>query len=217
MTETNERAVHALADLKDWNGLLYFCTKIQEYMLGSILNRKYSIEDGHSHTLIRSMSSRLKSAESIQSKLEGMGLDPTPSKALECLHDLIGFRLICSYMDDIPEIIEELRTIPHFEILEIKDYIRHPKPSGYRSLHLIGRCTAFDPPVLCEIQLRTTAMDSWAALEHQMRYKKDLPESDYVNQELLACASLLYESDVKMQNVHRFLKQQGLTVDEESF
>lgn len=216
MTESSSRSIEPWI-FDDWNELLYYCAKTQEYLLGAVLNLKYAIETDRHHTLIRSMSTRLKSLDSVKAKLGRLHLEVTPQSASASLHDIIGIRIICSYLDDIPEVVDELRTIDQFEILEIKDYIHHPKPSGYRSLHLIGICTGSGRPVLCEMQLRTTAMDSWAALEHQMRYKKGLPQSDYVNEELLACADLLYASDVKMQNVHVYLKKQGLQVENSDF
>lgn len=188
-----------------WNELMQACSRTQEYLLNSILNLKYSMERGRHHSLIRSLSARLKTMDSIQSKLVRLNLGVSAQNAATILHDIAGIRIICSYLDDIASVIESLRQIEHYRILEIKDYIKSPKASGYRSLHVIGECDISGKPVLCEIQMRTTAMDSWAALEHQMRYKKDLPDSDYVNRELLECSALLYESDCRMQQIHSYL------------
>lgn len=188
-----------------WGDLLSACSQTQEYLLNSILNLKYSVERKRNHSLIRSLSARLKTVNSLQAKLRRLNLDVSVLNAATVLHDIAGIRIICSYLDDTASVIEELKTIDQYRILEIKDYITTPKPSGYRSLHVIGECTISGKPVLCEIQLRTTAMDSWAALEHQMRYKKGLPDSEYVNKELLECSALLYESDCRMQQIHSYI------------
>ncbi|MEY8310253.1 GTP pyrophosphokinase family protein [Erysipelotrichaceae bacterium 51-3] len=194
----------------DWDEMLYTCSRTQEYMLTSLLNLKYSVERDHHHTMLRSISGRLKTRESIEKKLVRYRFEVSPASACQNLHDIIGLRIICSYIDDIYSVVEVLNSIDHYRILEVKDYIKHPKKSGYRSLHVIGLCTAVqNRPVLCEIQLRTTAMDSWAALEHQLRYKKNLPDSEYVNRELLECATMLNQTDVKMQRIHRFLDIQN--------
>lgn len=201
MPETIPRA------FEDWNQLLYACSKTQEYLLNSVLDLKYSLEREHHHTMIRSMSGRLKTLESIRSKLARFDLADTPQNASENLHDIAGIRIICSYLNDIEPVMEALKALEKLEILQVKDYISHPKPSGYRSMHLVGICSASGFPVLCEIQLRTAAMDSWASLEHQMRYKKGLPDYEFVNRELLTCASLLHESDLKMQNIFEYLQK----------
>lgn len=190
----------------DWMELMKACSKTQEYLITSVLNLKYSIERNRRHTLLRSISGRLKTLESVQHKLARLNLEVTPASACVNLHDIVGIRIICSYINDIFQVIEELEQIAYFRITEIKDYISNPKPSGYRSLHVIGICTASGYPVQCEIQLRTTAMDSWASLEHQLRYKKNLPKSQYVNEQLLRCSSILYESDEIMQKIHDYLE-----------
>lgn len=196
---------------QDWRELLYACSKTQNYLLNSVFSLKHSIETGRRHTLIRSLSSRLKTLESIRSKLIRYGFEDSPTSAAQNLHDIVGVRIICSYLKDIYTVVDELATLEGFRLLQIKDYIKNPKPSGYRSFHVIGECDVSGHPIQCEIQIRTAGMDSWAAIEHQMRYKKDLPDSQYVNQELLECATLLYECDVKMQTLHQYIDHQNLT------
>lgn len=193
---------------QDWKELLYACSKTQKYLIDSVFSIKRTIERNRHHTLIRSLSSRLKTLESIRSKLIRYNWEDSPASAAQNLHDIVGVRLICSYLNDIYTVVDHLATLEGFTIIQIKDYIKNPKPSGYRSLHVIGQCAFSGHPIQCEIQIRTAAMDSWAAMEHQMRYKKDLPDSQYVNQELLECARLLYESDVKMQTLHQYLDHQ---------
>lgn len=193
-----------LAD--DWLELQRVCAGCQEHLTQEILNMKYEIERNHHHTVLRNISGRLKTLDSIQNKLVRYGFEVSPQSACANLHDIVGIRIICSYLKDIEDVVEALSNLPKFEVTEIKDYIAHPKPSGYRSLHVIGITTIEGIGIQCEIQLRTTAMDSWAALEHQLRYKKELPDSTFVNQELLECATLLEQSDIKMQAIHDYIE-----------
>lgn len=156
------------------------------------------------HTAIRSVSSRIKQPVSINRKLEKLGV-PISLKAIHNhLNDVAGIRIICAYLSDIYTVRDTLADGKHIVLVTEKDYIKNPKPNGYRSLHLI-----VDVPiplkekvqkVRCEIQIRTTAMDSWAALEHQLRYKKNLPDKE-INSELNLCAEMLYQTDLKMQRI----------------
>lgn len=192
----------------DWMQLMSACSQSQEYLLKAVLDLKYDLERSHHHTIIRSISSRLKSMDSLINKLKKLNQPVTPAAASLALHDIIGIRIICSYLCDIDTVLVSLRSIPYLQILEIKDYINFPKESGYRSLHVIGCCSVTGENLLCEFQLRTTAMDSWAALEHQLRYKQNRPDSEFVNRELLDCSNLLYETDLRMERIHHHLKEQ---------
>ena len=196
---------HNLWLAHDWLELQRVCAGCQEHLTQEILNMKYEIERNRHHTVLRNISGRLKTLDSIQNKLVRYGFEVSPQSACANLHDIVGIRIICSYLKDIEDVVEALSNLPKFEVTEIKDYIAHPKPSGYRSLHVIGITTIEGIGIQCEIQLRTTAMDSWAALEHQLRYKKELPDSAFVNQELLECATLLEQSDIKMQAIHDYI------------
>lgn len=196
---------HNLWLTDDWLELQRVCAICQEHLTQEILDMKYEIERESQHTILRNISGRLKTLDSIQNKLVRYGFEVSPQSACKNLHDIVGIRIICSYLKDIEDVVEALHHLPKFEVIEIKDYITNPKPSGYRSLHVIGISTIEGFGVQCEIQLRTTAMDSWAALEHQLRYKKNLPDSNFVNQELLECAALLELSDIKMQAIHDYI------------
>ncbi|EJW99997.1 RelA/SpoT domain-containing protein [gut metagenome] len=160
-----------LAD--DWLEIQRVGAVCQEHLTQQILDMKYDVERGRHHTVLRNISGRLKTLDSIQNKLVRYGFEVSPQSACKNLHDIVGIRIICSYLKDIEDVVEALHNLPKFEVIEIKDYITNPKPSGYRSLHVIGITTLDGLGIQCEIQLRTTAMDSWAALEHQLRYKKE--------------------------------------------
>lgn len=146
--------------------------------------------------------SRIKSPESMMRKLEGKGMPTDGNTALAMTHDAVGVRVVCSFLDDVYKIADWLKARPEFEIVETKDYIAYPKPNGYRSLHLV---LAFpfsdDQNILAEIQLRTIAIDSWAALEHQLKYKKNIEHEKTIRSELKRCADEIASVDVSMQTL----------------
>lgn len=154
---------------------------------------------------IRTVTSRIKEPHSIYEKLKKRGYPLTLESIMEHLNDIAGVRVICEYLQDVYAIRDALISGGSIRLVQEKDYIKHPKPNGYRSLHMI-----VDVPVLlcegekyvrCEIQIRTTAMDSWAGLEHNLRYKKERAQDYNTNQKLKKCASILAESDSLMQKI----------------
>lgn len=158
---------------------------------------------------------RLKSEKSMEKKLTARGLPLTAESALYAVRDAVGFRIVCRFIDDIYENIKEIRRIPGVRIVREKDYIRNVKPNGYRSYHLIAEITApFRDAVgrnpglfYAEIQLRTIAMDSWAALEHDMRYKKNIENAELIGRELKRCADEMASCDVSMQTIRNLIRR----------
>lgn len=152
---------------------------------------------------------RVKSEESMREKCVRKGLEPTPYNALRELRDSIGIRVICSFIDDIYANIRYIKAFPDCEVVEEKDYISHAKPNGYRSYHMILKihtpfgdvCGNVPGEYFIEVQLRTIAMDSWAALEHKMKYKKDIANQELIVSELKRCADELASCDVSMQTI----------------
>ncbi len=152
---------------------------------------------------------RLKSVESIAGKLAARDLPLTAASAVENLTDIAGARVICSYTRDIAEIVAVLKTHRDLEVITEKDYVTHPKPSGYRSFHLVvsvmpgGLFGERSCPV--EIQVRTAAMDFWASLEHKVRYKfaGDVPE--HLRRELYLCAERTNSVDERLYLVHELV------------
>ena len=118
--------------------------------------------------------SRIKQPESIIRKLEQRGFSTDVESALSNVHDAVGVRVVCSFVDDVYKVAQWLSTNEEFIIVEAKDYIAYPKPNGYHSLHLVLSFPSFvGRKIKAEIQLRTIAIDFWAALEHQLKYKKE--------------------------------------------
>lgn len=156
---------------------------------------------------IHSMEARLKSVDSIVEKLGRRGL-PISLDGMQSLMDIAGIRVICNYLDDIYKIEDLVLRQSDIELVKKKDYIANPKETGYRSLHLVLLVPVFlaerTERVPVEIQIRTIAMDTWASLEHELKYKRsgsEIGESD--REELLACAKAMKDIDDRMQRIHK--------------
>ena len=159
---------------------------------------------------------RIKSAESIAGKLKKKGLPLTAEEAERSLKDIAGVRIICYYAKNIYELAEVMRTQSDFKVLSEKDYLAQPKASGYRSYHMIlevklGGLFGAET-CLVEIQLRTSAMDFWAQLEHKVRYKYggDMPE--HLSKELQTCAERIHELDDRMYLIHELVEMINVPV-----
>ena len=152
--------------------------------------------------------SRLKSEESMREKCRRQDLPETTRSALVDIHDSIGMRVVCAFRSDVYLVRDHLASMPGFEVVKEKDYIRNVKPNGYRSYHMILRTNDGRAPVGCgeaegfyvEVQLRTISMDTWAALEHHLKYKKEAPVNEkLIVDELKRCADELASTDLSMQ------------------
>ncbi len=171
-----------------------------------VLDNEYSVR--YDYNPIHHMQCRIKSIESIMEKIERKGW-PKEIESVYKITDFAGVRVICNYIDDIYTVEESLMRQDDIKLLKRKDYIKNPKESGYRSLHLVVEVPIFlsdrtyHMPV--EIQIRTIAMDTWASLEHELKYKsrKELP--GYVVQELKNCAKSMAEIDASMERIHKML------------
>lgn len=160
----------------------------------------------HRRNPIHHMQTRLKSLQSIVEKLQRKGLPVTMTSAATNLTDIAGVRVICSYLDDIYTVARLLLQQGDVKLLRTRDYIREPKPNGYRSLHLIIQVPVYLSEgkllVPVEVQIRTIAMDFWATLEHQLRYKAipTIPAS--ISDELVQTATDISLLDQRMQRIH---------------
>ncbi len=175
-----------------------------------VLNEQFSVE--YDRNPIESIKTRIKSLESLLSKMERAHCPMTLKGIEENISDFAGIRVICSFIEDVYLLAECLKNQDDVHILRVKDYIKDPKPNGYRSLHLIVEVPIFlhgeKRWMKVEVQLRTIAMNFWASLEHKMRYKKDIdPElAQRLGDDLLLCAEISNKLDVKMQEVRRELE-----------
>ena len=150
---------------------------------------------------------RLKSYDSVCKKMQKKGLDLNFNQALEKINDLIGVRAVCAYVDDIYKVADLIEKQQDIHILKTKDYVKQPKKSGYQSLHLILEIAIpFQQEnqwIKLELQLRTAAMDYWANLDHQLRYKRGQKQASVINEELQQCASVITQLDQKMLDIRK--------------
>ncbi len=168
-----------------------------------------SFQSRRDHNPIHHMGNRLKTPQSIVKKLKRNGWEMSIDSIRENVLDVAGVRVVCCYIEDIYALAELFLAQNDVVLIKKKDYIAHPKDNGYRSLHLVVRIPVFLPDrveqVPVEIQIRTVAMDFWASLEHQLRYKKDRTVSPEINRELLDCAETIATLDRKMQALYKQL------------
>lgn len=152
--------------------------------------------------------SRIKTPESMSEKLKRLGFPATEKAALTQVHDALGIRIVCSFVDDIYQIAHWLTSRSEFEVIAVKDYIAHPKISGYRSYHMIVRLLEGQGKgVTAEIQIRTIALDFWASLEHQLKYKQEIPNEALIRSELKRCADEISSVDLTMQTIKDLIRE----------
>lgn len=173
-----------------------------------ILNEELSVRNERNP--IEFITSRVKSPSSIIGKLQRKELSISLKNVAEYINDVAGVRVICSFIDDIYEIANMLIKQDDIKLLEVKDYIQNPKANGYRSLHLIIQVPVFlseeKKEMKVEIQIRTMAMDFWASLEHDLKYKRDIENELEINRELKECADIISNTDFRMLNIRDKIK-----------
>ena len=185
----------------------YRCAMMEIETKFNVLNEEFSLR--YDRNPINGIKSRLKRLDSIQEKLHRKQL-PFDMQTIEThIHDVAGVRVVCAFVEDVYLLAEALLKQDDVMLIEKKDYIANPKPNGYRSLHLIVTVPIFlehEKRVMqVEIQLRTIAMDFWASLEHQLRYKKDFVFTEEMTQELRDCAQLSAQVDLRMDSLRERL------------
>lgn len=180
-----------------------------------ILNDEF--QHTHQYNPIEHIKSRIKSPESIVKKLKKKGYDSTLENMVKYVNDIAGIRIICSFTNDIYRIAEMLRNQNDIKVVSVKDYIRNPKESGYKSYHMLVSVPIYlsdsvvDTKV--EIQIRTIAMDFWASLEHKMNYKFEMNAPAEIREELFACAQMVSALDERMlylnEEIQKAAEQRG--------
>lgn len=184
---------------------------ISEFLSCLAMMRRYQTAQGLRDP-VSSVQARVKNADSMRRKLARQGLPATRDSALQSVWDAAGVRLICPFTQNIDQTVALIRAIPGVEILREKDYIRHPKPNGYRSYHMILtlplRFLGGEPhgPVWLEVQLRTIAMDCWASIEHQLKYKRNIPNQELIVRELKRCADEIASTDLSLQTIRELIE-----------
>lgn len=183
---------------------------ISEFLSCMDMIRRYEVQLGNRDP-VASSQTRIKSAESMRQKLQGLAFPVTAESAMKNVFDAAGVRLVCPFIQDIDRTAELIRAIPCVQIQTEKDYIRSPKPNGYRSYHMILSMPLrflgnSQKTVWLEVQLRTIAMDCWANIEHQLKYKQNIPDQALLIQELKRCADEITSTDLSLQTIRDLIE-----------
>lgn len=183
--------------------------QIEEFNIKSLDNTN---EKAYEHLI-----SRIKTPESMIEKCQRKNLPITTYSALHDIYDAIGIRIICRFINDIYTNLNYLKNLPNVKIIQEKNYIQNVKPNGYRSYHVIIEMNMPYEDVsgnnpgkfYAEIQLRTIAMDSWASLEHEMKYKHNIKNPELIVKELKRCADELAACDISMQTIRNLINEEN--------
>ena len=189
--------------------MMYMCAIREVKTKLEVLNDDLAIKNQRNP--IQMIKSRVKKPASIVEKLKRRGHPVSVNSIVEHLDDVAGVRVICSFVDDIYTVAEMLARQDDVNVLMVKDYIRSPKVNGYRSYHMIIEIPVFfsdrKQKIRVEVQIRTIAMDFWASLDHQMKYKKNLDDSGEISEELKECAEVIAQTDMRMLNIRRKIEE----------
>lgn len=190
---------------REYRMLMYIHEAAVEKVTAQLNILKGEFQFSNDRNPISSISSRIKSRESIIYKMKKKGLPMTVSALINNIHDIAGVRVVCPFIEDVYYVARMLVKQHDVEVIEVKDYIREPKENGYRSLHVIITVEVdfaeASRKVPVEIQIRTIAMDFWASTEHQLRYKKDKEFTQEVQDKLKNCADIMAKADQQMQEI----------------
>ena len=206
---TGEHPEVMLESIEPFSRLMmrYKCAIMEVETKLRVLNAEFSVQ--YDRNPFESIKSRLKSPLSILEKLRRRDL-PVTLEGMEQLFDIAGVRVICSFQEDIYALVDMLLAQDDIRLIEKKDYIQHPKPNGYRSLHLIVEVPIFLSQekryMKVEVQFRTIAMDFWASLEHKLKYKKDVKDPELIAARLRACAEQSALLDLEMQKIRHLIE-----------
>ncbi len=203
------------SDIRSWEeiSLVYTSALKQISTKIEVLNDEF--QHVHRYNPIEHIKSRIKKPESIVKKLKRHGLDSTIENMVKYINDIAGIRIICSFSSDIRQIADMIADQSDIKVIRIKDYTTTPKPSGYRSYHMVVMVPVYlsdrivDTKV--EIQIRTVAMDFWASLEHKIQYKFEGEAPARINEDLMECARMVNELDERMLS----LNEEILRIEEE--
>lgn len=198
--------------------MMYTCAMKEIRTKFDVLNTEFNVR--YQRNPIKFINTRLKRTTSLADKMDRMDIPFSLDNIEEHIHDVAGIRVICSYVDDIYVLAKTLIQQDDIELIAKKDYIAKPKPNGYRSLHLIVSVPVFfadqTKRMKVEVQIRTIAMDFWASLEHQIKYKQEIEEEQAIVRELKDCADIIADTDARMLDLRKRIEtnNQEQTEDE---
>ena len=210
MFDQSKRIIGGMVEYKELM-MMYSCAMKTIKTKFDVLNAEFSVR--HQRNPIKFIDTRLKRTASITEKMERNNIHFTLENIETHIHDVAGVRVICSYLDDIYVLAKALTEQDDITLVVQKDYIANPKPNGYRSLHLIVSVPVFFSEQVkhlkVEVQIRTIAMDFWASLEHQLKYKQERPDSAELAAELKECADIISDTDARMLKIRNRIEVKG--------
>lgn len=187
----------------------YKCAMMEIETKLNVMKEEFALS--HDRSPIKNISARMKTPQAIWEKLNRYGKPQNLSAAEEFINDIAGVRVTCSFIEDVYMLVDSILSQDDITLVAKKDYIANPKPNGYRSLHLIVSVPIFlineKRTVKVEIQFRTIAMDFWASVEHQLRYKKDYEFTEEMAEELLNCAKISADLDERMGRLKQMIEK----------
>lgn len=210
-------AAHLPESIRSWDSqfreamMMYNCAIREVKTKLEVLNDELSVRNQRNP--IELIKWRVKKPDSIVDKLRRRGYPITLRSMMENLDDVAGVRVICSFMDDIYDVADMIMRQDDVRVIAIKDYIKHPKDNGYRSYHMIVEVPVFFSNqkryMRVEIQIRTMAMDFWASMDHELKYKKEVADAEEISRELRECADVITSTDEKMLAIRRRIETQS--------
>lgn len=217
MWDRSKEILNFLVEFKELM-MMYKCAIKEVKTKFEVLDTEFKIR--YQRNPINFINTRLKGTTSIIEKMKRKNIPFTLENIEKHINDVAGVRVICSYADDIYSIAKAFIQQDDIKLIEQKDYIAHPKPNGYRSLHLIVSVPVYfaeqKKDVKVEVQIRTIAMDSWASLEHQLRYKRqDIINSEDIVEQLKECADLIADIDSRMLYIRKKIEANNSDLTEE--
>ena len=216
MWDQSKKILGSMIEFKELM-MMYKCAIKEIKTKFEVLNTEFKIR--YQRNPINFIDTRLKRTSSIIEKMEKRHIPFTMKNIENYIHDVAGVRVICSYTDDIYSIAKALTQQDDIKLIEQKDYIAHPKQNGYRSLHLIVSVPVYfaeqKKNMKVEVQIRTIAMDSWASLEHQLRYKQQITNEVEIVEQLKECAKLISDIDTRMLDIRREIEANSSDPTEE--
>ena len=188
-----------------WNTIIFLYNSALKEVRTKVEILNDEFQQVHQYNPIEYIKSRIKTPESIVKKLKRYGYESSIDNMVNYVNDIAGIRIVCSFTSDIYKLAEMIGKQNDLTVISIKDYIKNPKESGYKSYHMLVTVPIFlsarviDTKV--EIQIRTMAMDFWASLEHKLKYKKNIKKAEDISEQLFYCAELISQLDARMQQI----------------
>lgn len=197
-------------EVQTWNEVTLVYSSALRAMNTKLENLNDEFQQVHQYNPIEHIKSRLKTPESIVKKLKKYGKESTIENMVLYVNDIAGVRIICSFTNDIYRIADIISRQSDIRVIEVRDYFQNPKPSGYKSYHMLVTIPVYLSDKIVhtkvEIQIRTVAMDFWASLEHKINYKFEGNIPENISNELIDCASMVSELDERMLELNEQVK-----------